>query len=296
MLVPLTSSTSRPNIARRARQAVAVLAFFALATAPALAANHDHTQSTIVVSGHDYGFDGPSEVSVGWHPVKFENHGEEIHHLQFARLNDGVTPDQFFASLQSEGEAALRYTTLTGGVGVIAPGSSAETLVDFTQPGTYVELCFIPNAEGVPHLALGMTAVIQVTDPAAGIDEPTADIEVHMFDFAYTMPDTITAGLHTWKVINDGPQPHEMVVMKLNDGVTFDDFVKGMAEGGESGPMPGVPMGGAQGLQTGLASYLEYDLEPGTYVAFCQIPDQATGAPHIALGMVKAFTVAAAGN
>lgn len=34
------------------------------------------------------------------------------------------------------------------------------------------------------------------------------------------------------------------------------------------------------------------DLEPSDYFAICFIPDSASGAPHFALGMIRAFTVA----
>lgn len=273
------------------------MALFAMVTtSSALAQHQEHAHATTVVLGQDYGFSGPSQIAPGWHYITFENEGQEVHHLQFARLNEGVSADEFFAALKSEGESALRLVTLTGGVAETAPGTSNETLVDFTQPGTYVELCFIPNAEGVPHLALGMTAVVEVSGTADSAEAPVADVVVHMFDFGYKMPATITPGLHVWQIINDGPEPHEMNVMKLNDGVTFDDFMKGLQAGGEDTPMPGVLMGGAQGLNNGLVSYIDYDLDPGSYVALCFIPDPATGKPHIALGMVTSFTVASAQN
>lgn len=277
-----------------ARTATAI-ALAAILGCAAVAQSHDHASTTVV--GHDYSFEGPSELETGWHRITFRNEGTEDHHLQFARLNDGVTPEQFFAALQNEGEGAIRLVALTGGVGHIPPGASAAVLVDFTQPGTYVELCFIPNAEGVPHMALGMTGVVQVVGEQVDVVEPTADIEVQMFDFNYSMPATITPGVQTWKVINNGPQPHEMIVMKLNEGASIDDFLAAMATG-DIAALPGRAIGGAQAMTVGYASYVDYDLEAGTYVAFCMVPDPATGQPHIALGMVAPFTVAeaAAGN
>jgi hypothetical protein len=35
----------------------------------------------------------------------------------------------------------------------------------------------------------------------------------------------------------------------------------------------------------------EYDLQPGTYTAFCFIADAATGMPHLLEGMFQSFTV-----
>jgi len=261
----------------------------------ALAQSHDHA-ATVVVA-HDYNFAGPAELTPGWHYVTLDNQGTEPHHLQFARLKEGATPDEFFAALQSEGESALRMVTMTGGVGIIPPGGSGEVLVDFTQPGIYVELCFVPNSEGVPHLALGMAGVVVVAGQAAEVPEPTADIEVRMSDFSYSLPSTITPGPHTWKIVNDGPQPHEMLVFRLNDDSTVGDFMAALATG-DIAALPGEVFGGAQGLEAGLASYIDYDLPGGNYVVICLIPDPASGQPHVALGMVAKFSVAdtAAGN
>lgn len=282
-----------PRVETALASLVRAAALLALLVAGVALAQDDHAaHATTEFVAHDYSFEGPTELTAGWHDITLRNDGAEMHHLQFARLNDDVTPDQFFQALGAEGEAALRFATLNGGVGMIPPGESADVLVDFTQPGTYVLLCFLPNEEGVPHLALGMTDVLQVTGAAADAttSEPAADYEVHMRDFAYTMPDSVATGEHTWKVVNDGPQPHEMTLVKVNEGVTFDQFMTALAEGGEAA-MPGVPIGGAQALAPNLASYLTYDLEPGTYVALCAIPDPETGQPHLALGMVASFTV-----
>lgn len=273
-----------------------LLAFVSVAVAQDSHTAHAATEFV----AHDYSFEGPSELAAGWQNIVLRNDGAELHHIQFARLNDGVTPDQFFQALQEQGEAALALTTLTGGVGIIPPGTQSEVLVDLTQPGTYVLLCFVTNAEGVPHLALGMTDVLQVVGEAASGDaaaEPTADIEVRMRDFAFTMPTSVSTGEHVWKVVNDGPQPHEMALMKLNDGVTLEQFMASLAAEDESA-MPATPIGGAQALSIGLSSFVTYDLEPGEYVALCFVPDPKTGQPHVALGMVAGFTVEApqAGN
>lgn len=280
-------------VRRAAMRAALVFALGVLVASPAIAqthGGHDYPQTTFVAA--DYRYEGPKVLRPGLHSIVLENVGAEPHHVQFARLEDGVSPDAFFGSLAEEGEAALRFVTLTGGVGMIPPGATAETLVEFPSEGTYVLLCFLPNAEGVPHLALGMADVIEVSGEATTAEAPAADVEVRMFDFAYSMPDTVRAGLTTWKVVNDGPQPHEMIVLKLNDGVDFAELLAHLQENGEHG-MPAVPIGGVQGLTEGHAGYWTYDLVPGEYAVLCVIPDPETGQPHLALGMIAPFTVEA---
>lgn len=282
-------SAPRPN--RTWLLAVLAAALLSLVVAGVATAQGDHaSHGSTTFAAHDYSFEGPTELSAGWQYITLTNEGAEVHHLQFARLNDDVTPEEFFETLAAEGEAALRLAVMNGGVGMIPPGQSAEVLVDFTQPGTYVLLCFLPNAEGVPHLALGMTDVVTVTGEAADAAEPEVDLEIHMRDFAFDIPTTLPEGPQTWKVVNDGPQPHEMIVVKLNEGATFEQFMAEIEDNGEAG-MPGVPIGGAQALNATLASYLTYDLEPGEYAVICFVPDPETGEPHYMLGMAAGFSV-----
>ena len=282
----------RPRAERSSGHAYLALALMTLVVPCVAVAQEGRAGHAATFAAHDYAFDGPTQLSTGWQTITLANLGSETHHLQFARLNDDVTPEQFFEALAAEGEGALRLATMTGGVGMIPPGNTGAVLVDFTQPGDYVLLCFLPNGEGVPHLALGMTDVLQVVSEAveASAEEPIANLEVHMSDFAFDIPDTLPAGRQTWKVINDGPQPHEMILVKLNEGATFEQFVAELKTNGEA-YLPGVPIGGAQALNAGLASYLTYDLEPGDYAVICSVPDPETGEPHYMLGMAAGFTV-----
>lgn len=282
-----------PRLHRLRRTLAATAAGLALALAGiGLAQTHVADVPESAFHALDYAFEGPTSFETGLRRVTLENRGVEPHHLQFARLNDDVDMATFGEALQSEGLGALTLVTLAGGPGLIPPGATTDTLVDFTDPGTYALLCFIENADGVPHVALGMVDALEVTGEATSAAEVEADVEVRMFDFAYTMPDVVPAGRTLWKVVNDGPQPHEMIVLRLEDGADFDGLTAHLRENGEHG-MPATPIGGAQGLGDDLTSYLEWDLAPGDYVAICFIPDPKSGAPHFALGMAAPFEVEA---
>ncbi|HEX2194576.1 MAG TPA: hypothetical protein VHK63_06450, partial [Candidatus Limnocylindria bacterium] len=52
---------------------------------------------------------------------------------------------------------------------------------------------------------------------------------------------------------------------------------------------------GLGALSAGQTSWLALDLQPGTYVALCFVPDEQTGTPHALMGMVSIFTVDEAG-
>jgi hypothetical protein len=109
-------------------------------------------------------------------------------------------------------------------------------------------------------------------------------------DFMFDLPDSLPAGKMVIKVTNEGPEPHEFNIMRLEDGKTKEDVLQFL--GGAGGPPPFAPIGGMNGLDVGLSGYAELDLAPGNYVAICNIPSpKGNGAPHFMLGMIKEFTI-----
>jgi hypothetical protein len=61
-------------------------------------------------------------------------------------------------------------------------------------------------------------------------------------------------------------------------------------------PPPADPFAGIQAMGPGGTGWFSMDLTPGTYVALCFVPDDETGQPHAAMGMVKFFNVTAIGG
>lgn len=263
--------------------ALGVAACLAPPVAPAVMAIPE-----VTIMAHDFTFTAPSEIAAGLVRVKLEAHGAEPHHVQFARLNDGVTFEQFAAALQKGASEALPLMTLPGGVAPIEPGNSASAVLNLTA-GDYVLLCFIPAADGLPHLAKGMIAPVKVVAGKTSAPEPSADAEVKLVDFSFVLPSNIKAGKQIWKVINEGAQPHEINLMKLADGKTMDDVAAWMAK--PEGAPPFTNVGGYNGLDAKNVGWLDLDLTPGDYVAICHIPDPATGKAHEELGMVLPFSV-----
>jgi hypothetical protein len=269
-------------------------ASFILASVVVFAQDHDHAHDLpqVVFKGLDYAFDSPDTIEAGLVTLNFENIGKEDHHLQIVRIADGVTFEDFMTKLQTEGEAAFALAEFVGGVGVLQPGISQAVTVNLQKPGFYIALCFVSSSEGVPHLALGMIKPIEVVAPAdvVATDTPEADLKVQMLDFGYDIPTEVSAGKQTWEVVNAGAQPHELLVAKLEDGKTLTDVMNFLL-GGEEGEAPYEFQGGAQAMATAYSNFVEFDLAPGSYVALCFVPDPATGKPHVALGMVRPFTV-----
>ena len=244
----------------------------------------------IKIDAADYSYTASETVATGWVRVILTNSGTEPHHVQFLRLNDGVTVQQFEDALKQAEGPALAMTKQVGGVGAIHPGGSAQSVINLPA-GEYVILCLIPSpADKVAHHAKGMIKSLTVTEGDNKAMEPTATLTVQLKDFMFDMPDSLPAGKTVIKVTNEGPEPHEFNIMRLEDGKTKDDVMQFL--GGAGGPPPFAPIGGMNGLDVGLSGYAELDLVPGNYVAICNIPSpKGNGAPHFMLGMIKEFTV-----
>ncbi len=241
----------------------------------------------LTIKTSDYAFEAPTEINGGWVRIVQENVGQEPHHVQLARLNEGVTAEQFQAALQAGPNGALALVTLAGGPGVVDPAGRAAVTV-YLEPGQYFLLCFVPDAMGMPHLAHGMIAPLTVGEIVAAA-EPVAQAEVKFVDFSYVLPSPIVAGEQTWRIVDDGEQPHEMMLIKLAAGKTMADVQQWMMQ--PAGAPPFANVGGMQGIAHSATAYLHLNLEPGNYVALCHIPDPASGKEHMELGMVMPFQV-----
>jgi hypothetical protein len=112
-------------------------------------------------------------------------------------------------------------------------------------------------------------------------------------DFSYDAPDTITSGMVTLRLVNQGPELHHVQMVRLTDGKTFADLEAGlkMMKPGSppppwvrdvAGPNSPVPGGGEQSITQELA--------PGNYALLCFIPGP-DGVPHVMKGMTKSMTV-----
>src|SRR5262245_35231120 len=49
-------------------------------------------------------------------------------------------------------------------------------------------------------------------------------IDIMASDYAFDAPDTLPAGMVTVRLMNDGQEPHHAQLLRLNDGLSFDDF------------------------------------------------------------------------
>jgi hypothetical protein len=239
----------------------------------------------------DYAYTAPDALPSGWVTIRMTNRGREPHHGQLLRLNEGTTFEGVATALRQEGEAAVRLASLAGGPAVIDPHRTDEVTLDL-EPGTYALVCLVPSPDGVSHAAKGMLKRVEVsTSDRSQAAPPQSHGTLTMRDFAFDMPDTVPSGRVTYEVRNAGPQPHELVVVKLADGTTVADVQAWFRA--SSDPPPFEAVGGINALGSQDTGYMTLDLQPGSYAAVCVVPESASGVLHVHLGMVKSITVPA---
>jgi uncharacterized cupredoxin-like copper-binding protein len=111
------------------------------------------------VSLTEYSFTLSDSVTAGMHTVDVVSTGVEPHELAIFRLYPGVTMDQFMKwGATYEGPVPA---SVVGGVTPVMAGVAQRITVDF-QPGDYVLLCFVPGADGKPHMMKGMMKTFSV--------------------------------------------------------------------------------------------------------------------------------------
>ncbi len=254
------------------------------------AAGYDPATHTATIHAKDFAFETPDSVPAGWTNFHLVNDGPaNIHHAQLVRLDSGKTLADLGAAMKNPGPPP-RWAVFVGGANAPDPMSSSDAAVNLT-PGDYVVICLVDTPDHMPHFAKGMMHAMKVTaasGPAA--PEPASDVTVTLSDYAFGVATPITAGKHTFKIVNNGPQPHEFEVARLEPGKTVKDLAAYIYSTA-GGPPPGHALGGSGVTMPGMTTYATLDLTtPGNYAILCFVP-APDGKEHLEHGMIKEFTI-----
>lgn len=236
----------------------------------------------------DYAFSAPAEVPAGVALLRLVNRGSEPHHATLFRIEDGKTFEDVAAAFRTPGPAPA-WLRAVGGPNAAMPGASTEALADL-EPGLHVWVCFIPDASGTPHFAHGMMAPMVAVAPGGAAAPPAADATWTLHDYGFRGVTDLASGERTVLVRNEGPQAHEVVLVRLEGNATARDFMMAMAPG-STAPPPGRFVGGLAELAPGESGWFRVGFEPGRYALVCFVPDSGNGAPHFQHGMTAELTV-----
>jgi uncharacterized cupredoxin-like copper-binding protein len=240
----------------------------------------------------EFGFRGSDRIDPGLVNLQVVNTGKQPHQMQLVRLDDGHTAADFAAAAKADPRRLPTWSRLVGGPNGVVAGERTSTLQRLT-PGDYVLVCWLPDAGGTPHFTLGMTKSITVLPGEAKAEpEIVPDITIALADFSYKVSKPVTAGRHTVRVVNEGKQVHETLVVQLPPKGTAKAFGAALAPGKPpaSAP-PGKPIGGVVGLAPGDSAVFQMDFKAGHYGLLCLFPDHDTGQPHFEKGMAMEFDV-----
>lgn len=136
-----------------------------------------------------------------------------------------------------------------------------------------------------------VAAALAVLAPPCAAQATPHVVEVRTREFAFQMPDTIAAGLTTFRLRNEGAQPHHLMLYRLDDGHELRDaFLALQAGGAHPGWMHAV--GGPNAVPRNGESVVTVNVPPGRYIVFCHVksPDNII---HFAMGMMKIVVVRA---
>ncbi|MET0903618.1 MAG: hypothetical protein ABWZ52_10295 [Acidimicrobiales bacterium] len=158
------------------------------------------------------------------------------------------------------------------------------------------------HARLLAALLAGATVVAagcgETTDQGSAAEAELADaevvattLEVVATDHHFTMSATTVAeGMVPVELVNDGESPHHLLVVRLDDGQTMDDYLAAF-DGGEGAANELVThAGGVNAVEPGSSAVGYADLAPGTYLVLCFIPG-AEGEAHLTDGMVAELEV-----
>jgi plastocyanin len=119
------------------------------------------------VTAKDFSFEVAGPVAAGEHTFTFTNNGPQPHEAGIVKLTGGMTVDQlkgmFTASPAPSGQEPQGPPPFEdyGGIGAIAPGTTASLKVNLEAGQQYAFICFVPDpASGKAHAELGMIAAI----------------------------------------------------------------------------------------------------------------------------------------
>jgi uncharacterized cupredoxin-like copper-binding protein len=117
---------------------------------------------------------------------------------------------------------------------------------------------------------------------------------VEATEYAFKTLGSIPAGVTTVQLKNLGKEDHEAQFVRLNDGVTVEQFLTAMQQAGQGEPPPIFTYeGGPAEIIPNKTAEVVLNFQPGQYMLLCFVsgPD---GQPHAAKGMLLPVTVSAA--
>ena len=232
-------------------------------------------------------FEAADSAPSGAVTFEFDHRGAAPHEVAVLRVPSGHSAEEAISAV-SAGEGLPDWLEPVGGLEFTSDPSSAPAFTALLEPGEYVLACDPAIATGDPRCRRGMIhplTVYPVDDPAPA---PFAMDTIALYEYAYTLPDTIRAGRVRLRVENRGAETHDAEIMRVLPGMELTEIMAALDD-------PGSPklaaLGGFTGVAPGRAGWMEVTLEEGPHVLVCLTVSEARKEAHHHLGMVRVFQV-----
>lgn len=204
--------------------------------------------------------------------------------------------ETFNDSVSSETPPELFYQLTIPG-GVVAPANgTVDGLIDLA-PGDWVAGIQVEREDGP---GTGAAQALSVTGEMPALTDPAATVTVTLSDLKVDLPDSVPAGPQIWKVTNTGAMPH-FVNLEMSDGSLTQENVQETLGTFIGTPMPAgatpvdertiSEIGESGVLSPGQTMWIEFDLQPGQYLAACYLNGPGSLPVHAAMGMFHIFAV-----
>ena len=263
---------------------------FVIVTAVVAAASAPAQQPTLRVVARDYALSLAPSAAAGDTRVRLVNRGTEPHYFGIVRADSGKGAQDYLAWRAARGPRP-GWLTSVGGIAPVMPGDSADLVLPLAA-GRYVVFCSYPSPDGTSHVAKGMVGDLVVEGAPAAAPSPRAELTVRLADYSFAPSGgaaAVRAGRRAIRVVNEGTQLHQMLVVRMPPGATAERETAWFRGGGR-GPRPGVPTGGVLQIPPGDTATAIVRLRPGRYLLLCTVAD-AAGTPHYRHGMVREIRV-----
>ncbi len=249
-----------------------------------------------------YAFSGtPSDVlTAGTLEIAFTNQGEQSHEFQLIRIDEGHTSEEVKALLFESETPPIEGPTpewlQAAGGPVAAPGESGTSQVVLSA-GEYAYVCFIPDANEVPHFKNGMFGSFSVGGDDRGVATlPSTDANVTAREYSFEVSG-LKAGKNTFTFQNAGDQRHHAVMFPIAEDRPFADvealFLSEEPPSPE-GPPPPIEFGSGTGttiMEAGGSYVTEVTLKAGRYAFVCFVSDPGDAPPHFTMGMLQEVVI-----
>jgi hypothetical protein len=162
-----------------------------------------------------------------------------------------------------------------GGSGLVGPGPTTPTTptTAAAAPGSTAS----PTSPTAPAGATGATTTTAFTGPTGG------PLEIHALDYSFRVPTLIPKSATSIRLVNDGMEVHELIVGRINDGVTLEQVKAATSL------KTVVPMTNVLDVEPGQSAEVAIDVTAGNWFMACYLTTK-DGKSHADLGMIGQFT------